>query len=271
MHFKDWLASIGIAEVSLALAVGCSAAAAQTPSPERLGIDDHGNVWVSASNGERLLMAVDDHCLEIAEADDRQSIACLVSSGFDDDGALLPSLQLEIYRPGGRRLLLDPNGTIGEWHFWKEGQEVAISFQMQSGETKHALYDGESGRLIEQVLDPRDLRRLPQWAKTRIRMDEESVPTDPASAQERQKWIAKLMRQIATIKPGMRRQDLAVLFRADGGLTFFGGPQRFDFRECPMIKVDVRFKSSRNGQISDDEDDVIESISKPYLEYPFAD
>jgi hypothetical protein len=80
------------------------------------------------------------------------------------------------------------------------------------------------------------------------------------------------MGQLAAIKPGMHRQDLAELFHEDGGISF-GLERRFVFRECPLIKIAVRFKPSgkEHQWLQEDPDDVIESVSKPYLEYPFAD
>jgi len=80
-----------------------------------------------------------------------------------------------------------------------------------------------------------------------------------------------MMRQIATIEPGMRRQDLTAIFRADGGLTSVRGPQRFVRLECLCIKIDVQFHASGDKPMAESPDDVIETVSKPYLEYPFAD
>jgi len=58
-------------------------------------------------------------------------------------------------------------------------------------------------------------------------------------------WISKVLRQIDKIKPGMRRKDLLKGFTTDGALS-----NRFQRtyvqKECPYIKVDVRFKAVNN-------------------------
>jgi len=254
----------------LAAAALCGALHAQTP-PEKVGIDDQGNTWVATDDGKRLLMADRDHCLESSEAPDRLSMTCLVSRGVAGDGAFEPSLQLEIYRVGGRTIVLSPGGAIREWRFWNDGQQVAVSFQNPSGEREYALYDSGNGSLIELIPEPADLTQLPQWARGRAQVDDDSVSTGPAAAEDRSKWIAKVMRQIEAIKPGMHRQDLAALFREDGGVTFFGGAQRYVLKECSMIKIDVKFKISRGEPMSESPDDVIESVSNPYLQYPIYD
>jgi len=142
-------------------------------------------------DGKRLIMADRDHCTEAGEAPDRLGMICLVSTGVADNGAFAPSLELEIYRVGGRTIVLEPGGAIREWHFWSEGKQVAISFQTASGEKESALYDAGSGSLAELVLEPDDVTQLPRWAKSRTQLDDESLPTGPGAAEEHDKWIAK--------------------------------------------------------------------------------
>jgi len=89
---------------------------------------------------------------------------------------------------------------------------------------------------------------------------------------ERTKWIAKVMRQIGKIKPGMRRRDLLRVFTAEGGLS-----NRFQRTyvhiECPYIKVNVRFRAatSERNALTEDPNDIIESISQPYLAWGAID
>jgi hypothetical protein len=94
----------------------------------------------------------------------------------------------------------------------------------------------------------------------------------PALTEERTRWIAKAFRQIDKIKPGMRRRDLLKIFTTEGGLSF-PWQRTYVYIECPYIKVDVRFKASNDGSdgLGDNPDDVIESISKPYLAWSVAD
>ena len=85
-------------------------------------------------------------------------------------------------------------------------------------------------------------------------------------------WIAKVMRQIGSIQPGMRRKDLAKIFTTQGGLS---SPQQRTYVhvECPYIKVDVRFKATDGKADTPEEDpeDIIESISRPYLQWGVFD
>lgn len=273
MEYIHVFLSFRIAGVFLAVSALSTAVIAQTSRAElgaKLGIDERGNVWVTSSSGRQITMAPPGHCLEVVTADDRQSMGCLVSRGVDDHG-FVSQRQVEIYRVSAHKFVLEPGGPIREWHFWNSGRKVAILFQSDSGDTVDALYDTQSGTLIERVQEPADLARLPQWAKSHAQLSDESVPMSPARTEERNKWMEKMMRQIATIKPRMHRRDLSALFREDGGITFFNGPNRYILRECPLIKIDVLFKLSDKNGPSNTLDDVIESVSKPYLEYPFAD
>jgi hypothetical protein len=94
----------------------------------------------------------------------------------------------------------------------------------------------------------------------------------PALTQERTKWIAKVLRQIGKIKPGMRRRDLLREFTTEGGLS-----NRFQRTyvhvECPCIQVNVRFKpiSGDHNVMEENAGDIIESISQPYLAWGAMD
>jgi hypothetical protein len=93
-----------------------------------------------------------------------------------------------------------------------------------------------------------------------------------ALAQERTRWIAKLLRQIGKIEPGMRRKALLDIFTTEGGIS-----TRFERTyvsvECPFIKVDVKFKAGndRSDALKEEPDDIIESMSKPYLAWGTMD
>jgi len=85
-------------------------------------------------------------------------------------------------------------------------------------------------------------------------------------------WISKVLRQIDKIKPGMRRQDLLKVFTMEGGES-----NRFQrtyvHKECPYIKVDVRFKAANNEHdaLKEEPEDIIETISRPYLAWSVMD
>jgi hypothetical protein len=91
-------------------------------------------------------------------------------------------------------------------------------------------------------------------------------------------WIAASITKIQTIKVGMTRDELLKVFGEEGGLS---SPARrtYVYRKCPYIKVDVTFTltgrpaKDRDGRVTLNESgqDVIESISKPYLEWSIDD
>jgi len=238
--------------------------------------DEQNGVFVDSADGHRIRMADLEHCIEVVTASDGETVGCLVSRGFASLG-FVPQLQIEVYWTGGHKRVLTPGGPIRDWRFWKEGTQVAVSFEPQPEQVIYALFNAQTGELIERMPEPKDRSMLPQWAKCQAQVEDESMSTnsldeDRKLEEERGKWLAKVMGQIAAIKPGKHRADLAELFRGDGGITV-GRERRFVFKECPLIKIDVRFKPSGEGQqwLQEDPDDVIESVSKPYLEYPFAD
>jgi hypothetical protein len=74
------------------------------------------------------------------------------------------------------------------------------------------------------------------------------------------------------IEPGMRRKDLGGVFATEGGLS-----NRFQRTyvhvDCPYIKVNVRFKaaSDKTNALREDPDDVIESVSQPFLQWSTMD
>jgi hypothetical protein len=82
-----------------------------------------------------------------------------------------------------------------------------------------------------------------------------------------QQLVDTVLHDVSTLHPGMRRSALNALFVEDGGLQF-GEQTRYDYRRCPSIKMDVKFKSVASEERRDD---IIVEISKPYLEYPFTD
>jgi hypothetical protein len=81
-----------------------------------------------------------------------------------------------------------------------------------------------------------------------------------------------VLRQIGKFKPGMRRKDLLKVFTTEGGLST-RTQRTYIYIECPYIKVTVHFKPSSNEstEIRDDPDDIIESISQPYLQWGVSD
>lgn len=213
-----------------------------------------------------------DRCWEFVTAPDQRATVCLLRQGIAPNGAMLSS-QIEIGLKNGRKILITPGGPVREWHFCRHGREIAVSFTIAGDKVSDALYQTSTGKLIDKVdQEPRDLGTLPKWAKNQTELDDESVRESASLDEQRSKWLFNVMRRIETIHPGMQRKDLDALFIADGGVST-RTEERYVYRNCRVIKVDVRFKApteARKG-IWEDPDDVIESISQPYLEPMFND
>jgi hypothetical protein len=90
--------------------------------------------------------------------------------------------------------------------------------------------------------------------------------------QERRLWVAKVLRQIGKIKPGMRRKDLLTVFTTEGGIST-RTQRTYVHIECPYIKVNVHFKAvgGESSGMDEDPDDIIESVSQPYLAWSVID
>jgi hypothetical protein len=234
------------------------------------GIDSDGNIYVASDQGKPVRMATVAHCIEARFADDRQTVGCSVARGTKPEETM-QSLRLEIYLRNGKKQIIETE-TAMDWHFWSDGKQVAVYSRLLDGNGRHALYDSASARLIEEVVGLSDESLLPQWAKSRAQVQDESVPTGDDYANERTKWVAKVLRQIAKIEPGMKRRDPLKVFNTEGGLsTRF--QRTYVYSECPYIKVNVRFKAADNegNAMEEEPDDIIESISQPYLAWSVMD
>lgn len=97
--------------------------------------------------------------------------------------------------------------------------------------------------------------------------------------QEHTQWIDHVMRSIATIKPGMTREDLFRVFSEEGGIST-RTQRTYVYKHCPYIKVEVDFSPVDASSATDENSrsagpespaDKIIKISRPYLEYTIAD
>src|SRR6266566_3862947 len=102
--------------------------------------------------------------------------------------------------------------------------------------------------------------------------EEPSADSRRVLSDERTKWIAKVLRQIGKIRPGMRRRDLLTVFTTEGGIST-RTQRTYVHTECPYIKVTVRFKavSGESPSLDEDPDDIIESVSQPFLAWSVMD
>jgi hypothetical protein len=95
---------------------------------------------------------------------------------------------------------------------------------------------------------------------------------------DRNSWIAGIIKETSAIKPGMTRADLMKVFEQEGGLST-GLRRTYVSHQCPYIKVDVEFEAvgrpdrDQEGRVTsiEDERDLIKRISKPYLDWAIAD
>jgi hypothetical protein len=112
--------------------------------------------------------------------------------------------------------------------------------------------------------DPRGDRRIQDALKAGGKLTE--------AESEHSKWLAGCLREIQTIKPGMTREELLKVLQGEGGLSS-PTTQRFAHRDCPYIKVDVKFEALRDaeGRAKESPKDKITTISKPFLEWPIID
>lgn len=234
-------------------------------------LDEKGNIFVSSDDGRLIWMADTRHCAAATFANDRQTVGCMVAPSAD---GLPPSatLQLEIYLKGGEKGTIEPGAPILDWHFWEDGRKVAVHSGLRVRQGTYTLYESATGRVIEKIAEPADERALPQWAKSPAQIQDEAVPMSAALAQERTYWIAKVLRQIGKIEPGMRRKDLGGIFTTEGGIS-----NRFQrtyvYIDCPYIKVNIRFKaaSDETNALKEDPNDTIESVSQPFLQWSTMD
>ena len=235
------------------------------------GIDSDGNIYVASDGGKPINMATVGHCIEARFADDRQTVGCTIARGGTKPEEAMQSLRLEIYLRNGKKQIIE-TVTPMEWHFWRDGQQVAVYCHSPDGKGHYGLYDAASARLVEELAEPANESLLPEWAKGPSQIQDESVPVGDQYNRERTMWIAKALRQIEKIKPGMKRQDLLKVFTTEGGLST-RSQRTYVYSECPYIKVNVRFKASANESdgIEEDPNDIIESISQPYLQFSIMD
>ncbi|HEX8891425.1 MAG TPA: hypothetical protein VF779_19910 [Pyrinomonadaceae bacterium] len=100
----------------------------------------------------------------------------------------------------------------------------------------------------------------------------------PQREQEQTKWIEDSLIEMKTIKVGMTRADLLKVFDTEGGLST-GLNRTYVYRKCPLIKVDVEFqpvgRPARDAKgrvtLKEADEDVIEKISRPYLDWTVMD
>jgi hypothetical protein len=210
------------------------------------------------------------HCSEIRGNAANTAFVCLVWDHQPENFS--EPRQIQIFRKGEQPQTIESGEPIREWHFWRDGKQLAIHSGARGASGNFALYDTASGRPIERISGISDPRALPEWAKSPSQLRDESVPEGPAYRQQRTDWIAKVLDRLNSIHPGMKRKDLDPILTTEGGLST-RLQRTYVFLDCKYIKVDIRFKAAAGTTdlFGESPEDLIESVSKPYLEFSHYD
>jgi hypothetical protein len=212
-----------------------------------------------------------EHCSVSSGNGYNKTVACQVWDG--DEQRFQKPLRIELSTPGAPVRPIEPGAIIDEWHFWNDAKQIAIHSGGPGGPENYQLYDVATGRVIESVTPPANLAQLPQWAKNQSQLEDESIPANPLFDQQQTAWIAKILRQLQTIHPGMTRKELMTIVTTEGGLsTRF--QQTYVSRSCPYIKVDITFKATNTDNDpghDQNPEDKVETVSRPYLDWFVAD
>ena len=94
----------------------------------------------------------------------------------------------------------------------------------------------------------------------------------PGQASECCSVVMKALEAMSRIQKNMVRVDVEKEFAADGGIDF-GSETIYAYKLCPYIMVRVKFLPNRTVDApgGSHAHDVVQSISKPYIEYPASD
>jgi hypothetical protein len=86
--------------------------------------------------------------------------------------------------------------------------------------------------------------------------------------EEHTAWITDVLKAAQTIKVGMTRADLIMVFTTEGGLSTTT-QRKYVYRQCPYIKIDVKFAAASPSE--ELPTDKIAKVSRPYLEWSIRD
>jgi hypothetical protein len=88
--------------------------------------------------------------------------------------------------------------------------------------------------------------------------------------QEHTAWVRAVLTKMLRVKPSMTRKELLAVFTTEGGL-FTRLRRVYVSRDCPYFKVDVTFSPVGESTAEESNDDVIATISRPYLQFSIMD
>ena len=91
-------------------------------------------------------------------------------------------------------------------------------------------------------------------------------PKLPRGYEEHQRWVARSLDQMHTVKAGMTRAELNAVFTREGGLSV-GPIGTYLYRGCPYFKVRVTFQVlGPLNELPENPKDKILSISEPVVD-----
>jgi hypothetical protein len=133
------------------------------------------------------------------------------------------------------------------------------------------MSDQHSRRMIRRLLTAAAVGKA--TAARALEVDDEA-----RCASDRTAWVASSLERMLTIKPGMTRAQLMLVFSTEGGLST-ALQRTLVSRDCRYFKIDVKFRraSENDGSgggrdsLHEMDGDVITSISQPYLQFTIAD
>jgi hypothetical protein len=222
---------------------------------------------VVAQSAEEMMGVKEGHCSMAQGTVDGKTFACMV---WDHDPARFSEpTQIEIYRRHKRICTIEPGNPIREWHFWREGKELAVYYGTKDGLGTYALYKARSGQQLDRVPGSAQPRSLPQWTKSQSQLAKESLPEGVAFSRQQALWVLKVMSEIGSVRAGMTRKELLKVFGEEGGLST-RTTRTYVYKGCRYIKVNVVF-SRVDAEEQESGDDKIVSISGPYLAYAIMD
>src|SRR5262249_17196352 len=141
------------------------------------------------------------HCSELISSLDGKTSACKVWD--NDEQKFSNPTQIEIYRHGQLAFRIETDAPIREWHFWEGANQLSVHVGKSHDPGAYELFDLTTGKRIGKLDSVSSASALPQWAKTRAQLDDESVPEGPVYSEQRILWLGKVIRQVAAISPGM--------------------------------------------------------------------
>jgi hypothetical protein len=93
----------------------------------------------------------------------------------------------------------------------------------------------------------------------------------PSICEDANQVAGRALHAATELKTGDTRADVERNFQLDGGLQV-QGKSRYVYKRWPLIKIDVEFSNQRTSDQSDSlPGDRVVRVSRPYLEYPYAD